>query len=870
MISKNRRNFLRMGAATVGTAAAGSLWPGLIQKALALQANNPTGTPGLADIEHVVIFMQENRSFNHYFGTMTGVRGFGDPRPSPIPSGNYAWYQAEGTNPTTRNFTQHVAASDWTTPSDWYQSNRTTQSNQYVLPFRLNQSGNNAFQYLTDLDHTWKESQNVWQNWDIWVPTKSRQTMGFLSAADLPFYSPLADAFTICDDYHCSIFAATDPNRIYLWSGTVPSPVAFPDAYTNGGYVSDIANDNNTAITPAMYGQSPAARAAAVAANVADWQTYAETLSNNQITWKVYQEFDNFGDNYLQYFKNFRIDNTGVPINQSTDPYFQTLYLRGRVFAAQTTNIGDAVVAQFAADCAAGMEPDNPAAATVQPGLPRVSWIVAPEFFCEHPGASAGDGESFTARLLDVLVNQNPTVFSKTVFMLMYDENDGFFDHVPSPVPPVSAEFGAMTLADAGAAETLLSQPAGLGPRVPMMVISPWTTGGKVSSQTYDHTSVLQFLEQWLTAKGLGSAAANQCTLISPWRRAVCGNLTEVFDFSKSAAADTLNTTTTFINGTNPVAVPTPQSFPPLTPAASRLACRLGYELFVHSAVQSNQFTLNFANTGTAGAAFIAFWMPMADAQSTLHYTVEAGKTLAATPVALAAGGVYDCLVQGPNGFVREFRGNANNVASMGLAPELAVCYDVANANLQLTLDNSNSKIAATFQLADNAYYQNKAVQVLVAAGAKQEVVWLGSSDVLNGATISSGWHDVSVRIAEDPSYFRRVAGLAQPQSGSLKTDPAIGNPVLFKPAFTIQQSSGAVRFDYVTPPWHHRPLNWIGVFNAGVTPAFGNELLHVVAPRGVGSVTASTAALPSGNYDVWYLFDNGDTALAGPLSLTL
>jgi phospholipase C len=59
-------------------------------------------------------------------------------------------------------------------------------------------------------------------------------------------------------------------------------------------------------------------------------------------------------------------------------------------------------------------------------------------------------------------------------------------------------------------------------------------------------------------------------------------------------------------------------------------------------------------------------------------------------------------------------------------------------------------------------------------------------------------------------------------------------------------------------------------VFNSGVTPAFGNELLHVVAPRGVGSVTAPTAGLPSGNYDVWYLFDNGDTALAGPTSITL
>jgi phospholipase C len=128
----------------------------------------------------------------------------------------------------------------------------------------------------------------------------------------------------------------------------------------------------------------------------------------------------------------------------------------------------------------------------------------------------------------------------------------------------------------------------------------------------------------------------------------------------------------------------------------------------------------------------------------------------------------------------------------------------------------------------------------------------------------------VSIRIAEDASYFRRLAGLTQQQSGDLKTDPAIGNPALFKPAFSIQQATGTLRFDYATPPWHHRPLNWFGVFNSGVTPAFGNELLHVVAPRGMGSVTASIAALPAGKYDVWYLFDNGYTTLAGPISFAV
>ena len=873
MTSKDRRNFLRLGAATLGSVAAGSFWPRLIENALAVPASNPTGTPGLADIEHVVIFMQENRSFDHYYGAMKGVRGYGDPRPAAIPSGNYVWYQAEGTNPGSRSFSAHVDVSLWTTPSGWYQTNRTIQSSEYVLPFALNQTGNVAFQYMSDLNHSWKQSQDTWKNWDTWVPTKSRQSMGFLTANELPFYYPLANAFSIFDDYHCSVFSATDPNRFYLWSGTCPPPMNFPDSYNieSGGYFADIADDNNSKITPAMYGQSPAARATAVAAGVADWQTYAETLSDNGITWKLYQEDDNFGDNYLQYFKNFRVDNTGTTIDKSKDPYFQTLYQRGRVFAASTANVGDALVAEFARDVAAGMEPDSPAPGTIKPGLPRVSWIVAPAKFSEHPSASPGDGESFTARLLNILVNENPDVFSKTVFMLMYDENDGYFDHVPPPVPPISAHYGQMTLPDAGAAENMSSVPVGLGPRVPMMIISPWTKGGKVSSQTSDHSSVLRFLEQWLTAKGLASADASKCALISDWRRAVCGDLIEAFDFSQPAAAGTINTTTTFKNGTVGAAVPVHQTFPALPGPPTRTACRLGYEFFVHAQVASGQFSLTFANTGSVGAAFIAYWMPMADAQTTYHYTIEAGKSLTATPVAIGSDGVYDWAVHGPNGFLREFRGNVNNVRQLAQAPEVAVCYDVAGANLQITLDNRNSTVACVFQLTDNAYYQNKPVAITVAAGTEQSVAWLGSSDTFNGSTICSGWYDVSIRVAGDTAWLRRVAGCVQAQSGGLKTDPANGNSTLFKPSFALQPvAAGTLRVDYVTPPWNHRPLNWLGVFKATDTPGASNELLRTNAPRGVGSAVLLTAGLPSGQYNVFYFFDNGYTVLAGPTAFSV
>jgi phospholipase C len=852
-----RRRFLKMTAGTAGGLAALSAWPGLIEKALAIEPHNPTGNPSLADVEHVIIFMQENRSFDHYFGMLPGVRGYGDPRPVPMPSGNYVWYQPEGLNPGSRGFSAHVPYASWTSPSGWYDTDRAAQSAHYVLPFRLNQPGNVQYQYMTDLDHSWKASQGTWRNWDTWVPLKSRQSMGCLNAEDLPFYYQLANAFTVCDAYHCSIFAATDPNRFCLWSGTVPPPMNFPDNYGSCGYVSDIQCDINTDITPAMYGQTPQARDTAVAAGIADWKTYAETLTDNRITWKVYQEYDNYGDNYLQYFKNFRIDNSGKPINQSEDPYFQSLYKRGRVFAANAGKTGDAIIAEFAKDVAAGMEPDNPALGTVKSGLPRVSWIVAPAQFCEHPSSSPGDGESFTARLLSVLVNDHPDVFRKTVFMLMYDENDGYFDHVPPPIPAISPHYGEMTLTDAGSAENYASVPVGLGPRVPMLIISPWTAGGKVYSQLCDHTSVLQFLEQWSIAKALGTESAargsTQCEAISDWRRSVCGDLTEALDFRPSQPRP-INTSTTFKNGTAQAAVPNPQAFPLQAPKM-RSACRLGYAFSVAAQVDVDRLSLRLANMGTTGVAFIAYRDPMSSAQEPYHYTVEAGKSLLAKPpMSVGDKGVYDWSVFGPNGFMREFRGDVNAMVQSGQAPEVVTSQHALRGNLLIKLDNRASLSACIFQLTDNAYDENEPLQIRVDAGSERTIEWQSSA----------GWYDASIRVAGDATYFRRVAGCVQHRLRDPMTDPAIGNDRLFRASFAIHGNTyETLRFDYATPPWRHSPKNWLGVFPAGAVPSKANLLRWVYAPRGVGSVmlSASTGdALPSGRYDAWYFFDDGYT----------
>src|SRR5262249_44190571 len=99
--------------------------------------------------------------------------------------------------------------------------------------------------------------------------------------------------------------------------------------------------------------------------------------------------------------------------------------------------------------------------------------------------------------------------------------NDGFFDHMPPNLPALGPALGASTVSVDG--EAYNGEPVGLGPRVPMIAVSPWSKGGWVNSQVFDHTSVIQFLEQ-----RFGVHEPN----ISPWRRAVCGDLTSVFDFA--------------------------------------------------------------------------------------------------------------------------------------------------------------------------------------------------------------------------------------------------------------------------------------------------------------------------------------------------
>ena len=803
MISESRRKFLQFSAASAGA----SLLPGVIQQALAVPANNVTGT--LADVGHVVIFMQENRSFDHYFGTLAGVRGFDDPRAITLPNGAPVWQQP---NPAGGS----------------------------VLPFHFDAKNTSALSVGTN--HSWKGSQQTWQGWDAWISKKTVQTMGYFDRGDLPFYYALADAFTICDAYHCSIFGATDPNRMYSLTGTSQGWLGAMGSLYNidakGYYNADPANDNVSA---------------AVTASAPNWQTYAEVLEANQVSWKVYQEWDNYGDNYLAYFKNFRVNADGSKLSSSSP-----LYQKARGMAPGASaggSRGDGLVSAFADDVR-------------NKRLPQVSWICAPNDYTEHSPNSPNAGENLTARLLAALVAE-PEVWAKTVFLLMYDENDGFFDHVPPNIPPITAAMGRSTLADNGVYEKYGIEPVGLGPRVPMLVISPWSKGGKVCSQVFDHTSKLRFLEEWLV-QGLGKdRTAVSCKQISPWRRTVCGDLTSAFDF-KSPDQNwpaTVPKTAAYVpvNGKPYPVPPVNQSLPrqeSYQPAQGpRLACRLPYLLAAQAKLNnSKQLEVNFSNNGTAGAAFIVYSKVRTDGP--WYYTVEAGKQIQKETWNWSSD-TYHLCAYGPNGYMREWRGSS----TAAIKPEIQAVHDSSSGKLVLTLSNLDNVQPCNFTVSDNAYGSLSNTYSL-AGGQSMRLEY----PLLN----SFGWYDFSISSSADTQFLRRIAGhveAAGNNSNNNRTDPVIGgkrNGARLTTTIARLPRGSNIVASYAVPQVQLNAKNWVGVYAAGAVPGTTNSLAWQYASDIQGSVTLNTANLAAGNYALWYLYNDAYTALAGPVAISI
>jgi phospholipase C len=685
MTAVNRRRFVQL----TGGAAAASVLSTSIARAAAIPAARRTGT--LRDIEHVVVLMQENRSFDHYFGTLRGVRGFGDPHPVVLPSGKSVWHQSDG-------------AKD-------------------VLPFHPD-AADLGLQFLEDLPHDWNTGHVAWNGgkYDQWVPAKGATTMAHLDRQDIPFHYALADAFTICDAYHCSMLGPTDPNRYYMWTGYVGNDGK------GGGPV--LGNDE--------LGYS--------------WTTYPERLEQAGISWKIYQDsgdgldangfwgwtsdayIGNYGDNSLLYFDQYRTAAPGNP-----------LYDKART--GTNAKAGQDFFEVLRGDVKSG-------------ALPQISWIVAPEAFTEHPNWPANYGAWYVAQVLDALTS-NPDVWSKTALFITYDENDGFFDHAVPAFAPASRAQGLSTVSTfdefftPAAGDTHDAGPYGLGVRVPMLVVSPWSKGGWVCSEVFDHTSIVRFME-----RRFGVREPN----ISPWRRAVCGDLTAAFDFSVTEPRiPALPDTSGYMppdQNRHPDYVPTLPANPalPKQEPGVRFARALSYHLAADAGVSGGNLEIGFANCGGAGAAF--FVTSATHPAGPWTYTVEPGKSLADTwDVAADSKGAYDFTVHGPNGFLRRLQGSA---AHAGV--EATAAQDGDAALVRLTLVNHGSA-PVRLTVAD-AYGNDESSTHYLRPGAHTVV----DAHVRR----SNGWYDLSVTSDQDPSFARRFAGHVENGKAST-SDPAIG-----------------------------------------------------------------------------------------------
>ncbi len=834
------------------TGAAGllSALPPSIQKALAI---NPAVGSTYLDAEHVVILMQENRSFDHSYGTLKGVRGFNDPRAITLPNKNLVWLQ-------------------------------TNEYGETFTPFRLNIKETKAT-WMGSLPHSWTNQVDARNGgkYDKWLIAKKPGpaeyhkmplTQGYYNREDIPFYYSLADAFTVCDQNFCSSLTGTTPNRLYLWTGTVREQPN-TQAYAN------VRNENVTDD------------------NEASWTTFPERLEQNNISWRIYQNelsirtglageeeawLSNFTDNPIEWFKQYNIRyhtkyqdylkskvkdlTTEVRALQvkvrsgnlsaeeskkakslieekgllyeflqselkewSPENFAKLSEFQKNIHAkAYTTNVNDPdyrsvatvkyhdgdieheakapqgdVLHQFRSDVSNGK-------------LPMVSWLVAPENFSDHPGAP-WYGAWYVSEVMDILT-KNPEVWKKTIFILAYDENDGYFDHVPPYVVPTpNKEHSGKTSAgiDTDVEFVTLEQdmrkkekkesresPIGLGYRVPLVIASPWNRGGNVCSEVFDHTSILQFLEKFVSHK---SGKEIKEENISMWRRTICGDLTSSFkpyDGQKIPLPKFVDRTEfmesihnaqyrKLPNGykaltseeikqvnTNPMASPAM----PKQEKGTRPSCPLPYQLYADGALNTDKKSFeidlearnDIFGKQSAGAPFIIYapGKYKEELVAVWNYAVSAGDKLQDKWLLEDfADQQYHLKVYGPNGFMREFMGSA---ADPSIQVSCAYQLDKnqkPTGNIELKVKNLDSARKQLVSIVDNAYKGKNQAKTLSASGLT------GSESTFKiDLQKSFGWYDFTLTVEGNNGFGKRYTGHVETGKES-QSDPLMGGMVV-------------------------------------------------------------------------------------------
>lgn len=757
-----------------GLGVSGVLHPAIL-KAISI---DPVQGSTYLDAEHIVLLMQENRSFDHAFGSMKGVRGFADKRAVIKPDGKSVFCQA--------------------------------LNGKYAVPTRMDMFRSKST-WMSALPHSWIDQIEAFNEgrYDQWLPAKRSGikdykdlpvTMGYYTREDLPFYYQLADAFTIGDHYFCSSLTGTTPNRLFQWSGTLRKE-------KNGSVKANVYNEN------IGYRRT----------HQAEWLSFPEILEKNGISWKIYQNeislpkglpdeneawLSNFTDNPIEWFANYKVKfspgyynylptlieklRAGLekrPDNQELKAYLADMEkdleeYKPENFAklsefqksihrkAFLRNDGDPNFHNIETSTDEnGRELTVPAGdvlyefrKNVREGtLPMVSWIVAPERFSDHP-SSPWYGAWYISEVMNILT-ENPEVWRKTIFIINYDENDGYFDHFVPFTPPNNAEQQVDFNGETGVEfvhpsqkyqqeETLMKKeriygPVGLGYRVPFIVASPWSRGGYVNSQVFDHTSTLLFLEKFIRRKTGKDVTVD---FISHWRRSICGDLTSIF--SKSSfdlpSLDYLQQKplVSKINQAKDKPVPefrfygaeeAPQNLQHLQEKGVKKSNALPYFYNVNLS-EGGQITME--NFGTAGIPLQIFNYKKRDAGFYTSYALYAGGSLKH----LIAEDNFETAVHGPNGFYRKFLGRKGSNVHASLDTN-------QKGEIVLTL---KSKDATIFEIVDH-YTEKKWTEKI----SGEKLIRIATPQ-------NSGWYDLSVKSGGAEWHF---AGRAESGKESI-SDP--------------------------------------------------------------------------------------------------
>jgi phospholipase C len=289
---------------------------------------------------------------------------------------------------------------------------------------------------------------------------------------------------------------------------------------------------------------------------------------------------------------------------------------------------------------------------------------------------------------------------------------------------------------------------------MPLTIVSPWSRGGWVNSELFDHSSVIRFLE-----RRFGVEEPN----ISPWRRSVCGDLTSAFDFRSPNHRSPLvlpGTTETAARaarlGVRPAAAPPPHPDIPRQEPGIRRSRALGYALDVQPEVGSDHVRLAFANAGRLGAV-VHVYNRLDLGRTPRRYTVAAGETLDGI-WPLAPDGGYDLWMIGPNGFHRHVAGKA------GDAVDWVAKVDMRDLAMLLTVTNSGTT-PKRMMLRTMAY-----------GGASRTIEVAAGRSVSERRPLASthGWYDFALTSSRDDGFVRRLAGRVETGRDGV-SDPAMG-----------------------------------------------------------------------------------------------